>query len=343
MLGCNVTTDTYWGVGTPERECLGRVKRSFAAIDCFPVLASLVQRRVRILTEGSVYELLRRNPAIVFDDDIAHAGLIYDRGARELLAGVHRAYISIAEQSGLPMMLFADTWRASGERVARSRFRDRNVNRDNVEFLRALADASPAQLFIGALTGPRGDAYRPAEAPSEEEARRYHASQIGELAGSGVDLIAAVTLPALPEARGIAALLSETGVPWMLSFVVRPAGTLLDGTPLADAIASIDRAYSSPPIGFSVNCVHPGVLHEALSGLDEATQRRVISFQANASSLTPEELDGRAEIDSDEPGPFAHALDAVACLYDIPIVGGCCGTDPRHIAKLAALSIHPRA
>ncbi|MGZ8869355.1 MAG: homocysteine S-methyltransferase family protein, partial [Thermoanaerobaculia bacterium] len=95
-----------------------------------------------MLTEGSVYELLRRDPRIVFDPHIAHAGLIYDDASRALLAGVHAAYIEIARERGLPIIAFADTWRASAARIAISAFRGRAVNRDNLEFLRGVAGES---------------------------------------------------------------------------------------------------------------------------------------------------------------------------------------------------------
>lgn len=287
------------------------------------------------LTEGSVFELLRRDPRIEFDAHIAHAGLIYDDVARERLAAVHRAYMKIARDAALPIFAFADTWRASRERIAASPFAGRSVNRDNIDFLRAIVAPSGARAFLGALTGPRGDAYRPGEAPGPDEAMRYHEFQIAELESAGVDLIVTATLPALGEARGIAALLAQTTTPWMLSFVVRPSGVLLDGTPLGDAIATIDDSLAAPPVGYSVNCVHPDIARRALATLPDSARRRVVLFQGNASARTPEELDNLPDVDADDPESFAASVLALTRESSVRIVGGCCGTDERHMRAVA--------
>lgn len=282
-----------------------------------------------------MFELLRRDPRVRFDPHIAHAGLIYEAPSRLLLADVHGSYLHIARQSGLPMIAFADTWRASAERVAASPFRGRSVNRDNVEFLRAVADASGAQAFVGALTGPRGDAYRPEESPSFGEALRHHAAQIAELAQAGVDLLVAATLPAFEEAKAIAVLMSRAAAPWMLSFVVRPNGVLLDGTLLGDAIDRIDNAVDRPPAGYSINCVHPEIVRQALAQLAPSLRPRVIAFQGNTSPRTPEELDNLAQIESTQPDRFAGSMMALMGESSISIAGGCCGTDGSHITALA--------
>lgn len=283
-----------------------------------------------MLTEGSVYELLRRDPRVRFDEHIAHAGLVYDEAGREILAGVHRTYLDIARDTGLAIVAFTDTWRASAERVARSLFRGRAVNRDNVEFLRSVA-APYEHVVIAGMSGPRADAYRPAESPSYEQALRVHAAQIEELATARVDLLFAATLPAFEEARAIAAIMSRTRIPWMLSFVIRETATLLDGTPLADAMKAIDDESAVPPFGYSVNCVHASVLAAALR--QEGVGRRLLAFQANTSARAPEELDGRPELDAEEPSAFAQSVASLGPR--IPILGGCCGTDPRHMRALA--------
>lgn len=300
------------------------------------MLLDLLRLDEPILTEGSVYELLRRDPRIRFDPHIAHAGLIYDDRSREVLAKVHATYLAIARERSLPLLAFADTWRASAARVAASAFHGRRVNADNVAFLRqVLADAA-TPAFAGAYLGPRGDAYRPAEAPSSAEAMRYHAPQIEELSKAGAALIVAATLPAFEEARGIARLLAQTAVPWMLSFVVRPSGTLLDGTPLQEAIETIDAEVPVAPPGYSINCVHPHVAKQALSCLSPAVRARVLLFQGNTSTRAPEELDGLVEVESTAPEAFTDSMLTLMDATSIRAVGGCCGTDETHMRALAS-------
>lgn len=278
------------------------------------------------ITEGSVYERLRRYEGLAFDPFVAHASLIYDEASVRVLEEVHGEYVAIATRTGVPMLALTDTWRANSERLAQSPLSGRRVNADNVRFMRSLLDGTG--VVLGGNVGPLGDAYRPEEAPRQEEAVRHHAPQIEELATEGVDFLQASTLPALGEALGMASVMATTGLPYLLSFVVRPTGVLLDGTPLADAVRRIDDAVATPPTGYLVNCVHPDALAET------KLPDRFVGLQANASKLSPEELDGREELDAEPPKPFAEAMVGLHVHRRLKILGGCCGTGAAHIEAI---------
>ena len=113
------------------------------------------------LTEGSVFERLRRDPRIQFDPELAHASLVYDDHGRNALETVHREYIEVAVEQGLPMVVLTDTWRANKERIGRSKFRSERVNQDNASFLCSVRDSvqSLQPVFVGGLSGCKGDAY----------------------------------------------------------------------------------------------------------------------------------------------------------------------------------------
>lgn len=300
-----------------------------------------------ILAEGSVYERLRRQPGIEFDPLIAHAGLVYDETSRAVLAEVHEGYMAIARQQGLPLVVLSDTWRASAERIARSRFTGRLVNQDNLRFMQELRSAGGAgapPIVIAGLSGPLGDAYKPAEAPNRDEARRYHAPQIEALVDGEADVLYAATLPSVEEARGIADAMAETGVSFVLSFVVRPDGRVLDGTPLVEAIGSIDAETRRAPVGYSVNCVHPSVFEATMSRVEEAEPTlvdRVIWFQANTSDKSPEEIDGSETLEEGDPVEYASALANVGRRFRTRVLGGCCGSDVRHIELVAGNCVVP--
>jgi homocysteine S-methyltransferase len=299
--------------------------------------ADLAARRT-MLAEGSVYERLRRRPDIGFDPHLRHGGLVYQPAGRAAEAEIHCGYIAAAKAAGLPIAILSDTWRANAETVAASPFAGRPVNRDNVAFMKSLAAASGHAVYVGGLSGCRGDAYRPQEALAAADALVFHRPQIRALAEAGPDFLFASTLPALSEALGIATALAETGLPYLLSFVVRPEGTLLDGTDWAEAIKRLDDA-PTPPVGHAVNCVHPRVLAAALAVLErEAPElvERVTFYQANTSALRPEELLQATELLTEEPDTLAAQMGALFRRYGIPVMGGCCGTDERHIAALGA-------
>jgi homocysteine S-methyltransferase len=300
--------------------------------------AEAVAARRPMLAEGSVYERLRRHPGIAFDPAMRHGGLIYDPAGRAVLAEIHRGYIGAAQAAGLPIALMSDTWRANAEAIAASPYAGRPVNQDNVAFLKGLQTASGHDIFIAGQSGCRGDAYRPEEALEAEAAYAFHRPQLEALAEAEPDFLMAATLPALCEARGIARAMAGTGLPYLISFVLRPAGTLLDGTPFADAIRTLDEA-AVPPLGYAVNCVHPKVLAAALEVLERqeaALTRRLVLFQANTSPLSPEALAAADELQCEAPETLAPQIAALQARYDIPLVGGCCGTDERHIAALGA-------
>lgn len=291
-----------------------------------------------MLAEGSVYERLRRHPGIPLHPSMRHGVLVYDADGRKASAKVHGSYIAAAKTAELPLVMLSDTWRANAENIAASRYAGRPVNQDNIALLKELRRASGHEIFIGGQSGCRGDAYRPEEALDAETAYAFHRPQMQALVEGSSDFLFAATLPACSEARGIARAQAETGLPYLLSFVLRPAGTLLDGTPWAEAIKVLDDV-PHPPLGFAVNCVHPKVMAAALAVLEReapALVRRIVFFQANTSPLSPEELAAASELLTEAPEHLATQIASLQRRYAIPVTGGCCGTDERHIAALGA-------
>jgi len=295
-----------------------------------------------LLGEGSLYERLRRDPAVDFDPQLAHGGLIYDDAAAQVLEGVHRAYLDIGQTYGLAMIATAATWRASAARIAASAFAGKDVNGDNVAFLKNLvggyAQAGGAPILVGGQLGPRGDAYRPEEALVTDAAEGFHAPQIESLTAAGAEVLLAQTLPAFSEALGLARALAKGAVPYILSFVVRRNGCLLDGTPLAAAIRRIDDAVARPPLAYALNCVHPTVAAATLAGeamADPALRRRVVGLLANTSAREPAELDGLDALETEAPAQFAEAMWALRESHALPLLGGCCGTGTEHIEEIA--------
>jgi homocysteine S-methyltransferase len=293
------------------------------------------------LGEGSIYERLRRSAEVEVDPYIFHASLVYTPAWARQLEAVHREYLDVGRHSELPIIAYTDTWRSNQERIDKSAFCGRKVNQDNARFLSGIKASYGKYknlIFVAGNVGPKGDAYLPQQSPGREEARVFHTPQVAALAEGGVDLLQASTLPAFKEALGIADAFAETDLPYILSFVIRSNGRLLDGTPLSEAIRTIDETAARPPAGYAVNCVHPIVFASGMDILkNEAPEllERIFSFSANTSALDPEQLDGSEDLITEEPGIFANHLLDVHKRFGIANVGGCCGTDASHIAALA--------
>ncbi len=301
----------------------------------------LLEQSNFVLGEGSLYERLRRSPAVELDPQVAHAGLIYDDAACEVLLSVHREYLDIGQRHGLPMIASSPTWRANRERIARSGFSGRPVSRDGVGFMAALREGygpQAAPILIAGQCGPKGDGYLPNEAPGSDEAEAFHRDQVEELAAAGADLLIAQTLPAFHEALGLARLMARTEVPYVISFVVRPAGTLLDGTPLDEAVRRIDDETERPPASYNVNCVHASVFAAAMGAAktrDPAAAARITGLHANTSAKSPEELEGLEALDTEAPEDFGANLWALHREMGTRFLGGCCGSSTVHMEALA--------
>lgn len=294
-----------------------------------------------ILGEGAVIERLRRSTDFELDPHIVNSAFIYDAAKRAALAGICRQYLDIGHQYGLPLILSTPTWRGSRERIKAAGFEGSDVNGDNFRFLDELRQSYGVyaqQVAICGLMSCRGDSYKPAEALTVDEAREFHSWQAAMLAGAGVDFLLAATLPALSEATGLALAIAETGKPYMVSFVVRPEGTMLDGTPLKDAVAAIDAAATPRPVAYLVNCTHASIFRSAL--LHEVhssplVRERVVGLLANTAALSPEELDNSTGLVEEAPEAFGRSVANLYGELGMKILGGCCGTDDRHISCLA--------
>lgn len=288
-----------------------------------------------VLAEASIFERLRRAPDVAFDPEVGVGGLVADPAGAELLTDIHRTYLRVGRERGLPVLLQTDTWRAHPLRIERSAFAGRDLNGEHVTLLRALRDEEGAdEVLIGGLVGPLGDGYGGDDAPGREEASRLLRPQADALAAAGADLLVAATLPDADEAMGIAEALAASGLPYLIGVVVRPDGTLLDGTGLAAFVDALDTTTSAPPLGYALACVHPDVASAALEA--EPIGDRAFALFANTSARSPEELDGLDHLETAEAEGFAEAVVRARDAHGLRIVGGCCGTDESHLAAIAS-------
>lgn len=298
-------------------------------------MKQLLKNNRLVLIEGSIVERLRRSNEIELDDTLVNAPLIYDRTGKVLLSQLYQGYVDIARQFGLPILICTPTWRTNRSRVAASRT-DPHINIDAVRFMqevRNLRVNRDVVIKVGGMVGCRNDCYKPDQGLSVSEARQFHAWQIEQLALGGVDFLLAATLPNVDEALGIAKAMESTGVAYIISFVISRDGCVLDGTPLNDAVVRIDSNTVDKPIGYMVNCAYPGFLcpHRQPAAL----YKRLIGYQANASSLDHAELDNARNLEADDLSEWGDLMIALHQRYGVQILGGCCGTDGHHLQYIA--------
>ncbi len=135
------------------------------------------------------------------------------------------------------------------------------------------------------------------------------------------------------EAIGFVRAVRDAGLPVAVGFTVETDGRLPDGTSLRDAIARVDA--EARPDYFLVNCAHPSHVAPALDTEANGWTSRIEGIRPNASRMSHAELDEAPELDEGDPVDLAAGIDALrATLPNLRIVGGCCGTDSRHVAAL---------
>ena len=258
-----------------------------------------------------------------------------DRG-RSLLREYYDGYAAVARRAGAGLTLEAPTWRANpdwGVRLGYDHAALDTVNRAAIEFLDGLRE-SYADLvdvrIIGAI-GPRGDGYVAGGEVDPDDAAEYHRLQVEAFAAAGADVVAAYTITSAHEGLGIARAARRAGVPVLVGFTVETDGRLPDGTALQDTVALVEA--EEPPAGFVVNCAHPTHIAPALE--EGEWLGRIVQVNPNASTLSHAELDDADELDAGDLALLCTSYDALReRLPGLSIIGGCCGTDSRHIAAL---------
>lgn len=259
---------------------------------------------------------------------------------RRLLTEYYEHYVAIAQSVGASIVLETPTWRANPDwaatlghdRAALAEMIDASV--DVVAAVRDRWQGDHSFLISGAI-GPRGDGYRIDTMMTSEAAAAYHSFQIECMAARGVDLITAATMTYVEEAIGIIHAAQAVGLPVVVSFTVETDGRLPSGMSLGAAIEATDTATNGGARHFMINCAHPTHFADVLDGTS-AWVSRIGGLRANASSLSHAELDEMVELDEGDPADLASRYVALRSLLPaLRVLGGCCGTDHRHVAAIA--------
>jgi homocysteine S-methyltransferase len=283
---------------------------------------------------------------LVFEDgfELPHfaAFPLVDRDdGRAALRRYYTNFLELARDRDVPLVLSAPTWRASsdwGRLLGYEGDELAAINHRAVAFLEGVRDdvlepAARNAVVIEGCVGPRSDAYRPTLLMDAAEAERYHAPQLHALAESGCAQVSALTLTYPAEAIGITRAASGADLPVVVGFTVETDGRLPSGESIEDAIVAVDALTDGGPRAFMINCAHPTHFANALPEGD--SRRRIGGLRANASSLSHDELDEAEELDSGDPVDLAERYVALRReLPELEVVGGCCGTDIRHVTAI---------
>jgi S-methylmethionine-dependent homocysteine/selenocysteine methylase len=203
-----------------------------------------------------------------------------------------------------------------------------------MEEIRDRYEGSEAPFVISGCVGPHGDGYSPEELLSAEAAASYHSTQIATFAGTSADMVTAITMTYAAEAIGIVRAAAREGLPAAISFTVETDGRLPSGQALGDAINQVDEETQQAAAYFMINCAHPTHFGHVLEP-GAPWLARVRGVRANASTRSHAELDEATELDDGDPDDLARRHGELRpSLPSLNVVGGCCGTDHRHVAAI---------
>lgn len=261
--------------------------------------------------------------------------LVDSDDGRAALTRYYGPFLELARDRGVPLVLSAPTWRANTDWGRLLGYGDEElaaVNRRAIELLESMA-AEYDDVVIEGSVGPRSDAYDPTLLMDADEAERYHAVQLRTFADAGCAQATALTLTYPEEGIGIARGAKSAGVSVVVGFTVETDGRLPSGHSIEEAIVTVDHATDGAAEFFVINCAHP--THFADSLPEGESRTRIGGLRANASTLSHAELDEAEALDSGDPADLAERY--VALRSDLPelhVVGGCCGTDIRHVTAI---------
>jgi len=290
-----------------------------------------------VLTDGGV------ETTLIFVDgfdlpEFASFPLVEREDGREALRRYFTAHLDVARRHRTGFLLEAPTWRANttwGAKLGYSESGLAEANRRALAFCAELAAEEELEgpIVLGAQVGPQGDAYS-AVTDTADWYADLHRAQLRVLADAGVELVSALTIPSVEEGVGIVRSAAEERVPVALSFTVETDGRLPTGQPLGEALDQVEAETHGSAAYYMVNCAHPTHIAPALTV--EGPWERVLGIRANASSKSHAELDESEELDDGDPVQLA--ADYVELREQLPglvLLGGCCGTDQRHLAAIA--------
>ncbi len=275
--------------------------------------------------------------------------LLRDPRGREALVRYYERHIAIAKADGLGFILESPTWRASpdwGSKLGYSAADMATVNREAIELMHALRDCHETALspmVVSGCVGPRGDGYEPQQVMTPGAAEAYHGLQVEAFALAGAGMVTAITMTNVSEAVGITRAAAKAGLPVAVSFTVETNGKLPTGQSLGHAIGEVDAATGDGPAYYMINCAHPSHFGGALDdgrqdggAQDGGWTRRIAGLRANASRRSHQELNDLPDLDAGNPVELgAEYRDLVRRFPHINVLGGCCGTDHRHIECIA--------
>ena len=193
-------------------------------------------------------------------------------------------------------------------------------------------DSRPGRLrpLVAASVGPYGafladgSEYSGRYDIDEDALAEFHGGRLRALFDGGADLIACETIPSGPEVRALDRLIAVAGAPAWLSLSCDRGDHLCDGTPIREAIGSLE-ADGWVAVGF--NCTRPELAPELIGTIRDLTGLPIVVYPNSG-----ETWDASAKRWRDESSSIDFAAAATQWRdLGARLIGGCCRVGPEQI------------
>jgi S-methylmethionine-dependent homocysteine/selenocysteine methylase len=253
------------------------------------------------------------------------------REAPDLVREIHREEVAAGAA-----VLTANTFRTHRRTLEKGGLGDRSreLSALAVRLAREGAASAGREVFVAGSLAPLEDCYRPDLVPDDAALESEHREQSESLASAGVDLILLETHNTIRELVAAARAAKATGLPVVASMVTDGNGRLLSGEAIPDAVRALSPFR---PDALSINCVPAARLAADLAVLAASADGAPLGAYGNLGLPA----DDRGWAFTEELSPDDYPEHARAWIArGARLVGGCCGTTPKHTAALRyAISI----
>jgi len=245
----------------------------------------------------------------------------------ELVAEVHRGYLN----AGVDAVL-TNTFGGNSISLGRHRLADKteHLNRAAAELARR--EAGEDRWVLGDI-GPCGDFLEPLGMLQKADLKNAFGRQVRGLLEGGVDGLLIETMTALEEIEtAVEAIQELTDLPILVSLAFDPAGqgfrTMMGVSPARAVERLVSRGITA--LGFNCGTLDmPDYVWLARELADRLTSKGVLLL-AEPNAGRPR-LEGSSAVYDLSPEDFAEGLEQIYRAGAV-ILGGCCGTTPRHLA-----------
>ncbi len=251
---------------------------------------------------------------------------------KDTVIGLQREFLEAGTD-----ILFAPTFTANRIKLKEYGL-EKDIDRINRELIRISREAVQSyrektgnhrKVYVAADLTMTGEQVAPVGKLEFEELIEVYKQQYEILLLEGVDLIVVETMMSLQECR--AALLAAKelcDLPVMVSLTFKEGGRTFYGTDPKTAVTVL-QSMGAAAVG--VNCsTGPDRMHEIIR---EMTEYAHVPVMAKPNAGIPRLINGQTVFPM-EAAEFAAEMKMLA-KEGAAIIGGCCGTTPEHIAKMA--------